>query len=352
MRWPAYTTVIHSCLLAVCIPALQAQQPSTDPHWQLSFTEDFNTLNTSKWHAKHNYDAYGAATMNPLVHLNTPANARVQSGNLIIQLNKADYSCPPEALNTYGCEKQAVTGQTYSYTSGYVESVAQNFRYGYVEARIRVPETFGINSAFWTLLRDGDSPYSEIDIFEMLPGINKYGFPYHDRYIMTSNVHYRINGQPAEEPGTNGVSDYTQYHIYSMEWSPEQIIWYVDYKEVRRIANPGVWKPQKIIFSMGFYDADNSLPPANLLPSAMYIDWFRYYRLKTDCTVPFQVCAFNPAAYDNKVKKSISIGGNGCVNSLAAYSSTMLRAAESIDISGDFTVPVTAECFMDVSDCQ
>lgn len=352
MKRPSYTTVIHACLLAVCIPALQAQQPSADPHWQLNFTEDFNTLNTSKWHSKHNYDAYGYPSMNPLVHLNTPANARVQDGNLIVQMNKAAYSCPPEALNFYGCYKQAQTGETYTYTSGYVESVFQNFTYGYMEARIRVPETYGINSAFWTLLKDGEAPYSEIDIFEMLPGINRYGVPYHDRYVMTSNVHYRVNGQPAEKPGVNSVGDYTQYHIYSMEWSPEQIVWYVDYKEVRRIENPGVWKPQKVIFSMGFYDPHHSLPPDNLMPSAMYIDWFRYYRLKTDCSVPLQVCSFNPANYDNKVKKSIFIGGNGCVNSLPAGSNIVLRAAEAIEISGDFTVPVNAECFMDVSACQ
>jgi len=352
MKMLSYTTIICSCMLALATPALHAQEPSSDPHWELSFTDDFNSFNTAKWLAKHNYDAYGSINMNPLVHLNTPANVNIQSGNLVLRLNKMNYSCPPEALYMYGCDKQSVTGETYTYTSGYVESVAQNFNYGYVEARIKVPEVFGINSAFWTLVHDGAQPYSEIDIFEMLPGINKFNIGYHDRNIMTTNVHYRVNGVPAEKPWFNGVNDYRQYHIYGMEWSPELIVWYVDYKEVRRIPNPGVHKPQKLIMSMGFYDGHNSLPPANQLPAPMYIDWIRYYKLRKDCAVPLQACNYNFAQHDNKVKKFIRIGGNGCTNSLAVNSKTVLRAAEGIEILGDFTVPVGAECYMEVSACE
>ncbi len=340
------------CLLNINI---RAQIPSNDPHWKLIFEDDFTTLNTSAWKVFNNFDHY-AGVYNPplpaeswlrkLVFLNKSTNVRVDNGALIIQMNKENYTCPSSSLVGWGCSNQEQTGNSYQYTSGMVESVNQDYLYGYIEARIKIPDALGLNNAFWTINKDGLS-YAEIDIFEMLPGATIDNI-YHNNSIMSSNIH---TSSPGSIPGgtfkINHVNNFTNYHIYSIEWTPDKILFYVDGKIVRNSTNPGIFQPSRIRFNIGFSDWCNPV----ISNPIMSIDYIRIYQLEHECSAIVNSCTYNFSSHNNKVKKSITIGGSGCSNNLISGQNVVLRATDGIEIKGDFSVPLGAEFYADVNQC-
>lgn len=119
-------------------------------------------------------------------------------------------------------------GKPY-YTSGKVKSQdKQDFMYGKVEVRAKVPRGQGLWPAIWMMPTDemkyGQWPKcGEIDIMEVLCS---------DTTIAYGTVHY---GAPhAEQQGTvvKTSNDYADdYHVYSVEWEPGEIRWYIDDEE-------------------------------------------------------------------------------------------------------------------------
>ena len=105
------------------------------------------------------------------------------------------------------------------------------FQHGRIEARMRLPRGQGIWPAFWMLGADIDQvgwPRSgEIDIMENIgrePNI----------------VHGTIHG-PGYSGGSGIGSSYSQsgpfaddFHVFTIEWEPSSITWFVDGKQFRR----------------------------------------------------------------------------------------------------------------------
>jgi beta-glucanase (GH16 family) len=110
------------------------------------------------------------------------------------------------------------------YTSARLKTEGlRSFRYGRVEARIRIPEGRGIWPAFWMLGDDiekvGWPACGELDIMEV---IGK------EPSVVHGSVHM---------PGGDGTGKYTlpekkklaeAFHIYGLEWSPGRIQYYLD----------------------------------------------------------------------------------------------------------------------------
>ena len=97
--------------------------------------------------------------------------------------------------------------------------------YGRIEARIRVPEGAGLWPAFWMLGTDIDQvswpQTGEIDIMEFVGRV-------------PNEVFGTLHG-----PGYSGGQSYgdtfdvgepvgDQYHVFSVEWQPDRIVWYID----------------------------------------------------------------------------------------------------------------------------
>lgn len=112
-----------------------------------------------------------------------------------------------------------------SYTSGRIKTQGRrSWKYGKIEARLSMPKFQGIWPAFWTL---GESISSnawpncgEIDIVEHInTGDEIFG-----------TVHWSdANGNYATYHQTKVVpTSITDFHNYSVEWSPSVIKWFVD----------------------------------------------------------------------------------------------------------------------------
>lgn len=152
---------------------------------------------------------------NELQYYTEGENAELEDGNLVITARKE------ESSDQYG---------SYDYTSTRMITKNKiNMKYGRVEIRAKLPEGQGLWPAFWMLGSDIDeNPWpasGEIDIMEFIAG-------------NTAEVHGTVHGP--NHYGGGGITenfklekgDFTEsYHTFSLEWTPDQISWYIDNNE-------------------------------------------------------------------------------------------------------------------------
>ncbi len=149
----------------------------------------------------------------------------------------------------------------FDYTSGLLCS-GSSFRtkYGKVEAKIKVDSSDGVLHAFWL---GGESMVPQIDIFKC----------YNNKFALST-----FWGNPTE---ANGVKNDTatisasrfngKYFIYSLEWSPEKIVWSINNVEVKSQTSNIPDQPLYVVLNSGVIgDQPN-------IPTRMEVDWVRCY---------------------------------------------------------------------------
>lgn len=140
------------------------------------------------------------------------------------------YTTRPENLTVSDGSMKIIARQENfggrNYTSARIRTLnKQDFLYGRIEARMKLPSTPGIWPAFWML--PTDSPYGgwaasgEIDIMESVNFADRiFGTIHHGNPWPTNQ-----STGPRFENGT----DFSQgFHTYRIDWDPETITWYVD----------------------------------------------------------------------------------------------------------------------------
>ena len=175
-----------------------------------------------------------------------------------------------------------------SFTSGRLDTQGKiSFKYGFIEARIKMPVGSGNWPAFWML---GDNinqvgwPYSgEMDIVEI----------HSDRpTITTSATHFSATDTPNTCCGnhrfvfdekTVGVDVSSGFHTYAIAWLPDSISYYFDGRivgEATRSRVSGKWAFNEKFFLI-LNNAVGSFGGswANLQSSTMSIDWVRSYQV-------------------------------------------------------------------------
>ncbi len=140
-----------------------------------------------------------------------PDNARLEDGKLVI-----------ESFRLYSNGKD--------YTSARLNTRDRfAFRYGRIEARIRLPKGQGIWPAFWMMPQDDTygtwAASGEIDIMEAInldgSGGNTVHGTIHYGAQWPNNVYTGNDFDPAAS-----VSD--EFHTYALEWDQSEMRWYVD----------------------------------------------------------------------------------------------------------------------------
>lgn len=162
------------------------------------------------------------------------------------------------------------------------------FRYGRVEARMRLPGGQGLWPAFWLLPQDdvygGWAASGEIDIME---AVNLGG-------AGGNNVHGTIHFGGAWPDNQFTGSSYlvstdatAEFHTYALEWDPTELRWYVD--DVL-YAMQNAWSttggPYPAPFDQPFYLLLNVAVGGNFpgapdsttaFPATLEVDWVRVY---------------------------------------------------------------------------
>lgn len=184
--------------------------------------------------------------------------------------------------------------QGFEYTSAHLRTEHQwSFRYGRIEARIKLPGTKGLVPAFWMLPEDskyGWWPRSgEIDIME---------YPTNELTKIYGTVHtgtYNLFGGPLPpQGGTIDIPDVTgSYHLYAIEWTPEKIDFFVDnqkyYTFVNDYGSSSTWpfdQPFYIILNLAVGGGWVGTPDGStVFPAVMEVDFVRVYQAPENMTI-------------------------------------------------------------------
>lgn len=261
--------------------------------WNMTWSDEFNTssLDMTKWSyqegtgAEYGIEGWG----NNEQQYYTRDNAKVENGTLVITATGDDRGGKPYSSSRIWTMKEDQSGAKFSQT------------YGRFEAKIKMPAGEGAQGlwpAFWLL--PVDSPYGgwpvsgEIDIMEAR---GREG----DRTDSTLHYGKTYPNEAAEGKSYVWEDDdlaITDYHIYSVDWTPTYMSFQVDGEEFYRASNwycQGADEPQKYAFPApfdqdfyiilnlavgGMYDGNRN-PSESALPAEMKVDYVRVYESAT-----------------------------------------------------------------------
>ena len=178
--------------------------------YHLAWADEFYlpTINSANWTHQIMGDGGNAELQ---YYTARSVNSRVESGHLVIEARREDYQ---------------VGGQTYKFTSARLRTAGkQDFLYGKIEARIKLPKGAGMWPAFWMMPTDsvygGWAASGEIDIMESANQMSSIGGTIHYGGAWPANVY-------SGNTYSNGMDFSADYHTYSIEWEPTVMRWYVD----------------------------------------------------------------------------------------------------------------------------
>jgi alpha-glucosidase len=230
------------------------------PNWKLAWSDEFDTLDRSKWRL---FEGYEPTNDSQQAYL--PEQVTVRDGNLVIRSeNKAAGKLP--------------------YRSGQVFS-ERTQRLGRWEVRAKLPGTRGMWPAIW-LLPDGPWPSEgEIDIMENRgnqPALTSSAFHWGTQTPYTHDYH--AAEQQMSVDGTL-VSYPDGFHTYAVEWCEDQIRFFVDdvhhatfYSDECGDYFPKLHAPMRLVINTAI--GGHFLPPPDettLWPQEFLIDWVRVY---------------------------------------------------------------------------
>ncbi len=156
------------------------------------------------------------------------------------------------------------------YTSGAIETKDKfYFLYGKVEVRAKLPSGKGIFPAFW-MLPQSESFWPEIDIMEMLgDSPSEIWMVYH---WMDSGIQEKVY---TSHLGPNYSKD---YHTFSIEWNPKEIVWFID--GIRRFStNHSPDQPMFLYINTAVGgDWPGSPDQTTFLPQSLIVDYIRVYK--------------------------------------------------------------------------
>ena len=279
-------------------PPTDSENWNPEPVWRDEF--DGNSLDGTKWTALNG----GWGDENQQVrncYTRSDENINVSGGSLnLIGLYKPGATC------TGGNTK------TGNFTSGFVQTKNKAyFKYGYIEARIKMPKNKSTWPGFW--MSPNNSPYGtgwpdwgEIDIVET-KGSN--------RQFAASDAHWRDKNTPTGQAGSHrnrqGVippskfgtnNDTTEWHTYGVKWTEGKLEYFIDgewhhtiteFKNSNSTGSPNGPFDQDFFLRLnlaigGNYidspwdDPINSVGAANGegFPATMSVDYVRVYEMR------------------------------------------------------------------------
>lgn len=275
-------------------PPTDSENWNPEPVWRDEF--DGNSLDGTKWTALNG----GWKDENQQVrncYTRSDENINVSGGSLnLIGLYKPGATC------TGGNTK------TGNFTSGFVQTKNKAyFKYGYIEARIKMPKNKSTWPGFWMSPSDkkyGEWPNSgEIDIVETKGSNYKFA---------ASDAHWRDKNTPTGQTGGHrsrqgiipstkfDTHNTTEWHTYGVKWTEGKLEYFIDgelhhtiteFKNSNSTGNPNGPFDQNFFLRLnlaigGNYidapwnDAHNSVGAAEDFPATMSIDYVRVYEMR------------------------------------------------------------------------
>jgi len=254
--------------------------------WELIWQDEFDYVGTpdqNKW----THDVWPAKKVNDedQAYTSRKKNARVENGLLIIEAHREDY---------HGAQ----------YTSARLHSAGKgDLLYGRVEVRAKLPAGQGTWPAIWMLPSDPfryattcaqGEDWQGSDNCDAWPNSGEIDIMEHVGYDMNrvhGTVHtqsyYWVNGEQRKASVEAQKVD-QQFHIYSMQWSPQRIDVYFDGALYFTYLNQGegwqAWPydhPFHLILNLavgGGWGGAGGATDTTAFPAKMLVDYVRVYQ--------------------------------------------------------------------------
>ncbi|NND91807.1 MAG: glycoside hydrolase family 16 protein [Granulosicoccus sp.] len=234
-------------------------------NYELVFSDEFNgaALNPYRWHSQLRWDGefngaryeYRVINGEDQFYVNVLGPDQEHQRKIVPVYNPFQFDGSRLAIRaaknplktsnskrTYGSLSEMSAQQTF--LSGAI-STHEKFsqKYGYFEARIKIPSHVGTFPAFWLFHErrawEG-TQRTEIDIMENLGHAPWYVYnSFHYYKNVSTNyggdatfVHPKPSGQIYT--GTDYSND---YHVYAVDWTPGRVVWYIDGQQVSEMVN-------------------------------------------------------------------------------------------------------------------
>ncbi|KAG0282419.1 hypothetical protein BGZ96_000490, partial [Linnemannia gamsii] len=241
----------------------------------LLFSDEFDKLDNSVW--RHDITLTGGGNFEVQAYINNRTNTFVRDGIFYIRPTLTEYRIGSEALHNggkmdlwgsdpgtqctgnydYGCFRIAGAGGNIlnPVQSGLVRSVDSfKFRFGKVEVRAKMPKGKWIWPAIWMLpayYQYGNWPASgEIDLVESRGNGPEYPSGGYDK--VASTLHWgpsyefnRFAMTHAEYALPGGKTFADEFHVFTLDWTPEGINTYVDGKLLLNVTFDDMFKKGK-----------------------------------------------------------------------------------------------------------
>jgi beta-glucanase (GH16 family) len=294
----------------------------------LVWSDEFDTngpLNSTNWYHQTQLPAGGSWYNGEEQHYtNRIENSFIDNGNLNIVAIK-------ESFTNQGYTKQ--------FTSARLNSKFA-FKYGRVDIRAKVPKNKGSWPAFWMLGKNINEPggyfssefgtsnwpaCGETDIME-------YGiFPSSPENFIKSTLHTPSSfGASVNQGGMLASSDISSdFHIYSMNWSPNQITFLLDgiayYTYNPAIKDNSTWPfnaEQYLLLNIAMGGVAGTIP-SDFTQATMTIDYVRVYQnVLPDNEIPFNFEASIGTVSNSSVELLLKSSDNsGSIEYIVNYGS-------------------------------
>jgi beta-glucanase (GH16 family) len=265
------------------LPDWLGKRPPVPGDWVKTFDEEFDgpTIDQTKW------NIYGPNYWDKASHWSKD-NLIIEGGMAKFRFEKKrgfhnDNSDP-------NVKPQNLTGEKESdYACGYLDTYGKWVqRYGYFEARVKLPRVPGLWPTFWMMPDRGVAAGEqwvrgdtgkggmELDILEHL---TRWG-PY--RY----NIALHWDGYGKEHQSIGSTWNYVQadkdgFITPGMLWTPGLIVYYCNGKELWRWEHPRVSNvPSNFIFEVTTGGWDNDAVDDKQLPADYLVDYVRVWQRK------------------------------------------------------------------------
>lgn len=260
------------------------------PGYELVFSDEFNggSLNPARWNSQLRWDGdfngerfeYRVINGEDQFYVNPLSQDPEHLGSIVPVYNPFQFDGNRLAIRairnplqqnpgnrSYGRMTDIASQQTF--LSGALSTHDKFFqRYGYFEARIKIPSHEGTFPAFWlyhqTRRFDGVTQRTEIDIMENLG---------HAPWFIYNSFHFNTNVSASYGGDHNFVkpfpegqiftgTDYSQdYHTYGVEWEPGRVTWFIDGQQVSYLENSNVdFEELYLIINLAIGGNWNSFP--------------------------------------------------------------------------------------------
>jgi beta-glucanase (GH16 family) len=255
-----FALTLAAVLVTGCLPEDKKDPgPTPDPDvdfyeengWELVFADEFEgtTLDSSKW--AYEVNCWGGGNDESQCYVEDPDNVFVEDGVLTIRAIREEHT--GAELNPDSPEYDPAVTKTRAFTSGrlrtvdpvdYVEGqdpafhMRNDWKYGRIEIRAKVPAGQGTWAAAWMLPTDyefgGWAMSGEIDILEAV----NIGAESDADDAVAGQVENRVYGTlhygrawPGNEhsgESYSAINPAADFHTYTIEWEEGAMRWFVD----------------------------------------------------------------------------------------------------------------------------